>query len=142
MKDIKSQKIDFGQIRSFIKGAVDKINKAEKVLNIDEQIAFQMAYESMLRGSLGFMLSYGKRPRSTVGHHKIIIDFTSEKLGKDYKNIISIFNLARRKRNELIYEPNGLITKKEAFEILVSARKYLRIISEDIENRHPQLKLF
>ncbi len=142
MNDIKSQKIDFSQIKSFIKGAADKINKAEKVLNIDEQTAFQMAYEAMLRGSLGFMLSYGKRPRSTIGHHKIVIGFVSEKLGKNYKNIISIFNLARRKRNELIYEPDSLITKKELFEILAMSKKYMRIISDDIERRHPQLKLF
>jgi len=101
-----------------------------------------MVYEAMLRASLGFMLSYGQRPRSGLGHHKIIIDFVAKKLGREYKNIVKAFDLMRRKRNEAIYEPISFITKKEAKDSIALAKKYILIIGEEIENRCPQLKLF
>ena len=142
MKTIRPQKINFNQIRSFVKTAQKKIGKAEKVLSIDEQTSFQMVYEAMLRASLGFMLSYGQRPRSGLGHHKIIIDFVAKKLGREYKNIVKAFDLMRRKRNEAIYEPISFITKKEAKDSIALAKKYILIIGEEIENRCPQLKLF
>lgn len=142
MKKIREEKINFDQIKSYLKTAGDKINKADQILGIDQQASFQMAYEAMLRASLGFMLSFGQRPRSTLGHHKIIIDFVSEKLGKDYKSMVKIFDMMRRKRNELIYEPISSISEKEAKEAIKTAKKYIVIICEEIEKHHPQLKLF
>jgi hypothetical protein len=73
MKTTKQQEINFLQIRSFLESAERGIKKAEQILKVDEQSGFQAAYEAMVRASLGFMLSFGQRPRSTVGHHKVII---------------------------------------------------------------------
>jgi len=140
--NIRLEKINFEQIKGFMDSASEKIGKAKKILSVDEQIAFQAAYDAMLRVSLAFMLSFGKRARNGVGHHKIIIDFVSKKLGSEYKNIIRTFDLMRRKRNEAIYEPISSISEKEAKESLVVASKYLQIISKEISRRHPQAKLF
>lgn len=142
MKTIRPEKANFNQIRGFISTAKIKIDKSEKIVKIDEQAGFQIAYEAMLRASLGFMLSFGVRPRSGVGHHKVIIEFVSGKLGKEYSSIMRTFDVMRRKRNESIYEPLSSITQKEAKDAIEVARKYLKIISENIELRNPQQKLF
>lgn len=44
------------------------MGRPKKTLTIDEEAAYQLAYEAMLKGSLGFMLSFGVRPRSLPGH--------------------------------------------------------------------------
>ena len=65
MRQIKNQPINFRQIRGFLMSAERGLRKAEQILKIDEQSGYQAAYDGMLKASLGFMLSYGKRPKST-----------------------------------------------------------------------------
>lgn len=141
MKTIKDEPVNFTQINRFLHSASQKLNKAARVVPIDEQTGFQMAYDAMLRASLAFMLSLGKRPRSTVGHHRVIIEFMTTALGGDYRALMRSFNLMRRKRNEALYEPTSTITEKEAEDAIDTARKYLKIIVEEIHKRNPQQKL-
>ncbi len=141
MDTIRDEPINFVQIQNFIESAVMKLGKAEEVISIDEQTGFQMAYDAMLRVSLGFMLSLGKRPRSTVGHHRIVIDFVAEQLGGQYQSIMKMFDIMRKKRNEAIYEPVSTITEKEAKDAIATARKYFAIIIEEIRVRNPQQQL-
>lgn len=85
MKALKPQEINFAQIRDFLESAERRLRKAEQILRIDEQSGFQAAYEAMIRASLGFLLSFGQRPRSSAGHHKVIIGFVGKKLGPGYR---------------------------------------------------------
>jgi uncharacterized protein (UPF0332 family) len=121
VKKLKPQQIDFGQIGRFLAGAEKKLAAARKTLEIDEEASYQLAYEAMLKASLGLMLSFGVRPRSLPGHHVIIIEFAGEKLGKEFRGLISMFNRMRRKRNQAIYDVAGLISKDEARQALETA---------------------
>lgn len=141
MKKLKPQQIDFGQIARFLAGAEKKLAAAKKTLEIDEEASYQLAYEAMLKASLGFMLSFGVRPRSLPGHHVTIIEFAGEKLGKEFRGLISMFNRMRRKRNQAIYEVTGLISKDEARQALETAATYLEAIRNEIQKRNPQAKL-
>jgi hypothetical protein len=64
MKKLKPHKIDCGQIARFLASADKKLASARKILAFDEEACLQQAYEAMLKASLGFMFSYGFRPRS------------------------------------------------------------------------------
>jgi len=141
MKKLKSQQADFHQIGRYLAGAEKKLGAARKTLAIDEEASYQLAYEAMLKGSLGFMLSYGVRPRSLPGHHVTIIEFAEQKLGSQFKALINMFNRMRRKRHEAIYEVTGIISRQEAEHALSTAAQYLKTIREDIEKRNPQAKL-
>jgi uncharacterized protein (UPF0332 family) len=141
VKKLKPQQIDFGQIARFLTGAEKKLAAAKKTLEIDEEASYQLAYEAMLKASLGLMLSFGVRPRSLPGHHVTIIEFAGEKLGKEFRGLISMFNRMRRKRNQAIYEVTGLISKDEARQALETARTYLEAIRNEIQKRNPQAKL-
>ncbi|MBI2815887.1 MAG: hypothetical protein HYX72_02995 [Acidobacteria bacterium] len=92
MKKLKSQHVEFDQIIKFLAGAEKKL-----------EAAYQLAYEAMLKGSLGYMLSFGVRPRSLPGHHVTIIEFAEEHLGKEFKSLMAMFNRMRRKRHDTIY---------------------------------------
>ena len=142
MKKLKSQHVDFNQISRFLAGAERKLAAAKKILAIDEEACYQQAYEAMLKASLGFMLSFGQRPRSIPGHHVAIIEFAEKHLGKEFRNLVSLFNRMRRKRNELIYDVAGIISRKEAEQALETAGKYLKAIREEIQKKNPQAKLF
>jgi len=74
MKKLKPQKVDWGQIERFLQSAGKKLDSARKVLSFDEEACLQLAYESMLKASLGFMFSHGFRARSQPGHHIAIVD--------------------------------------------------------------------
>lgn len=141
MKKLKRQNVDFAQIGRFIASAEKKLAAAKKTLTIDEEACYQLAYEAMLKASLGFMLSFGLRPRSLPGHHVAIIEFAEEHLGREFKSLIAMFNRMRRKRHEAIYDVTGLISTHEAKESLETAEKYIRAIKEEVQKRNPQAKL-
>ncbi len=141
MKRLKPQPLDFGQISRFLRGAEKKLSSAKKILAIDEEASYQLAYEAMLKASLGFMLSFGFRPRSLPGHHITIIAFAERQLGKEFRNLISMFNRMRRKRHAAIYDVSGLISRQEAEQALETAGKYLAAVRDEIEKRNPQARL-
>lgn len=142
MKRLRPQPANFLQISRFLVSARKKLQAAKKTLEIDEETSYQMAYEAMLKASLGFMLSFGLRPRSLPGHHVTIIEFAGRQLGKEFKTLIALFDRMRRKRHQAIYDVNGFISDQEAKQALETAEKYLSVIRSEIQRRNPQIKLF
>ena len=57
MKKLRPQEPDFDQIAKYIAGARKKLESARRTLEIDEEASYQLAYEAMLKASLGLMLS-------------------------------------------------------------------------------------
>ena len=76
----KPQKLDPKQVKQFLADAHKKAAAARKNLAIDEETAYQTAYQAMLKGSLALMLSHGQRPRAQLGHHVAIIEFAQKHL--------------------------------------------------------------
>jgi len=142
MKKLKPQRIDFQQIGRFIAGGEKKLAAGKRALAIDEETAYQLAYEAMLKASLGLMLSFGVRPRSLPGHHVTIIQFAGEKLGQEFRGLIALFNRMRRKRHEAIYDVTGLISRREAEQALQTAESYIAAIKHEVQSRNPQARLF
>lgn len=137
MKKLKSQQVDFGQVGRFLAGAGKKLTAARKTLEIDEEASYQLAYEAMLKASLGFMLSFGVRPRSLPGHHVTIIEFAGKRLGKGSQKLIAVFDRMRRKRHQALYDVTGFISMQEAKNALEIAEKYLAIIRKETQKRAP-----
>ena len=137
MKKLKSQQVDFDQVRRFLAGAGKKLTAARKTLEIDEEASYQLAYEAMLKASLGFMLSFGVRPRSLPGHHVTIIEFAGKRLGKSSQKLIAVFDRMRRKRHQALYDVTGFISTQEAKNALEIAEKYLAIIRKETQKRDP-----
>ena len=84
----KPQKVDWAQIERFLQSAEKKLASAHKILAFDEEACLQLAYEAMLKASLGFMFSHGFRARSQPGHHIAIIEFVQTRIDKKHGNTL------------------------------------------------------
>jgi uncharacterized protein (UPF0332 family) len=136
MTSTKPQKIDPKQVRQFLADAQKKTVAARKNLVIDEETAYQTAYQAMLKASLALMLSHGQRPRVQLGHHVAIIEFAQKHLDPRLAALFALFDRMRRKRNEAFYEI-AVIGDEEAEDAVVAVEKYVEVIAADIQKRFP-----
>src|SRR5271154_1495956 len=104
MTTTKPQKLDPKQVRLFLADASKKVAAARKNLAIDEETAYQTAYQAMLKASLALMLSRGQRPRIQLGHHVAIIEFAQKHLDPSLAPFFALFDRMRRKRNQAFYD--------------------------------------
>lgn len=147
LKRLESQglieKVTFNdkQIISNIKRAEKDLTTAMANLEIDEEWAYTISYHAMLRAGRALMFSLGYRPKGK-DQHKTVVEFCSEILGEDFKNLTSRFNRMRIKRHDFIYEPERPISKTEAIKSLESAEKFVKEIMRKIQKSSPQKKLF
>jgi len=132
----KSQRIDPKQVRQFLADSHKKAAAARKNLVIDEETAYQAAYQAMLKGSLALMLSHGQRPRVQLGHHVAIIEFAQKHLPPGLSATFALFDRMRRKRNDAFYDV-AIISGVEAADAVEEAEKYLKIVATDIQTRIP-----
>jgi uncharacterized protein (UPF0332 family) len=141
-KRIKPQKADLKTVARYLQQADKKLQSARKALTVDEETAYHLAYEAMLKASLGLMPSCGSRPRSQPGHHAVIIEFVQNQLGEDHRPVCMLFDRMRRKRNVCLYDVTGFISSQEASDSIGTAATLLTAIRTTIEKDNPQLKLF
>ena len=134
MATTKAQPIDPKQVKQFLADARKKALAARKNLAIDEETAYQTAYQAMLKASLALMLSHGQRPRVQLGHHVAIIEFAQKHLDPSFAGFFALFDRMRRKRNDSFYDI-ALISDVEAEEAVHAAEKYLRAVGADIQIR-------
>ncbi len=137
MKKLKPHTVDWAQIERFLKSAEKKLALAHKILALDEEASLQLAYEAMLKASLGFMFSHGFRARSQPGHHIAIIEFVRARLEKKHAGLLLVFDRLRRKRNLALYDDTGFVSRYEAEEALETARRYITLIRADLDLRKP-----
>ena len=109
---------------------------------MDEETCYELAYEAMLKASLGLILSHGLRPRSLPGHHVAVIEFAGKHLGEGRKSLIAMFDRMRRKRHAAVYDVTGLITQHEAGQAVATAERYVAIIREELRRSSPHGQLF
>lgn len=136
MDKTKPQKVDPKQVKQFLADANKKAVAARKNLMIDEETAYQTAYQAMLKASLALMLSHGQRPRVQLGHHIAIIEFAQTHLDPSLAAKFALFDHMRRKRNNAFYDIE-LISDVEAESAVAAAEEYLQVVSADIQTRIP-----
>jgi len=132
----KPQKIDPKQVKKFLADAHKKAIAARKNLDIDEETAYQTAYQAMIKGSLALMLSHGQRPRVQLGHHIAIIEFAQKHLDPNLGATFALFDRMRRKRNDAFYDI-AIVSDVEAEDAVRAAEEYLQTVSTDIHARIP-----
>ena len=136
MDKTKPQKVDPKQVRQFLADANRKAVAARKNLAIDEETAYQTAYQAMLKASLALMLSYGQRPRVQLGHHIAILEFAQKHLDPKRAGTFDLFDRMRRKRNDAFYDI-AFISDVEAEDAVRAVEEYLQLVSTDILARIP-----
>jgi uncharacterized protein (UPF0332 family) len=121
-------------VKEFLADAEKKAVAARKNLVIDEETAYQTAYQAVLKASLALMLSHGQRPRVQLGHHIAILEFAQKHLDPALAPTFDLFDRMRRKRNVAFYDI-ALIGEVEADEAVAAAEAYMPIVAADIKKR-------
>jgi len=121
-------------VKQFLADAEKKAVAARKNLVIDEETAYQTAYQAVLKASLALMLSHGQRPRVQLGHHIAILEFAQKHLDPALAPTFDLFDRMRRKRNVAFYDI-ALIGEVEADEAVAAAEAYMPIVAADIKKR-------
>jgi len=89
--------------------------------------AFAIAYNGILQMSIAYMNFLGYRPRGE-GKHFNTFRFMEEALPEDAQMIRRLQKL-RKKRNITLYEQSGLVSEKEALDVVQFAARYYEAIA-------------
>lgn len=137
---LKKQESDFGAIKKLILRARKDLKTAKANLEIDEGIAYTIAYLAMLRTGRALMLSKGLRPADGY-QHKTVVEFVGHFLGNEFRAIVERFDRMRKKRNVFTYDVSISISKTEAKNALETAVKFVDSIERVIKKENPQAEL-
>ena len=136
---LKEQKTDLRSVEKLILRAYKDLKTAKASLNIDEGIAYTIAYLAMLHAARAFILLKGFRPADGY-QHKTVVELMFHYLGKEFRGMVEHFDRMRRKRNIFTYESDISISKSEACNALDTARKFVDLIKDIIQKENPQME--
>ena len=136
---LRKQKADLRAVEKLILRAHKDLKTAKANLDIDEGIAYTVAYLAMLHAARAFILLKGFRPADGY-QHKTVVEFMSHFLGKEFKAIVEQFDRMRRKRNIFTYEIDISISKSEASSALNRATMFVNLVKGIIQKENPQME--
>ena len=136
---LRKQKADIRAVEKLILRAHKDLKTAKANLDIDEGIAYTVAYLGMLHAARAFILLKGFRPADGY-QHKTVVEFMSHFLGREFKVIVEQFDRMRRKRNIFTYEIDISISKSEASNALEKAKRFVDLIKGIIQKENPQMR--
>jgi uncharacterized protein (UPF0332 family) len=117
------------EIQQLLRVATRDLNTAENNLNDAPDWAFSIAYNAVLQASHAIMLKEGFRSRGAE-QHRTVVEFMDEKLGPAYSRQVRLFDQMRRKRNRVIYEAAGLVSKTEAEQAITFAKGFVEEMNQ------------
>jgi len=104
-------------------------------LSDDGRLAF--GYRAVMQCALAALAACGYRP-SRDSHHYRVIQSLVHTIGADTKLVAQV-DAFRKKRNTGDYEIAGLITKKEADEMVALAQHLRKLVEDWLRANHPEL---
>lgn len=109
------------------------IKTAKNLIAMDLDWAFAIAYNAILQLTIAWMNSLGYRPRGEAKHMNTFV-FLEETLPEEHQPMIKRLQRMRRKRNATVYRQRGLVSEKEALDVIEFAMQYYR----DMERLLPE----
>ena len=104
---------------------------AESILDESLDWSYSIAYNAVLQACRAYMFRQGYRPAATEAH-KTAIEFMKLSLDEPIKSTVEYFDRVRKKRHRTVYDQVGLVTEREAKQLLSKAREFLDYISDSL----------
>lgn len=120
---IERCEIASGEIAEHLRVARHDIQLANNVAGLDLDWAFSIAYNGILQSALALMYKEGFRPRGEAKHYNTF-EFLSEALPDKYRRDIERVQKLRAKRNKAMYRSRGIVSEKEAKQIIAFANTF------------------
>ncbi len=137
---IKKCPTDYKVIKNLINRAYHDINTAKRNIEDDTDCTYNYAYNALLHSGLALMFSKGFRP-DIKNKHLTIVRFTKIMLGSRFNKLINDYDFMRRKRHQFIYEPDIPCSTKEAGDSIITAEKFVDLISNLTKEKSPREEL-
>lgn len=138
---LKKETIGIDQVRALLMSATKNIIASEKNLSIDEEACYTLAYSAMLKTARALVFLRNYRP-SDGRQHMTTIEVAGKILGKEFGELIHMFDKMRKKRNQFTYEPMLPLSLTEAKNALKTAKKFHDKVRKFLDDKYPQLNLF
>lgn len=110
------------EIEQLFQVAERDLKTANRMLDTDLDWAYNIAYNAVLQAARALMLAQGYRPRGQH-QHATVVEFARLTLGHEFQHQIVLFDQMRRKRNRLVYDVTGLVSRQEVQQALTFARQ-------------------
>ena len=104
---------------------------AEGILQESLDWCYSIAYNAVLQACRAYMFHLGYRPAS-AGGHKSTFDFMRLTVDEPHRKSVSYFDRVRKKRHRTIYDEVGLISEREARELLKRAGEFLVYVEDKL----------
>jgi uncharacterized protein (UPF0332 family) len=124
---IRKQDVSREEVEQVLERAKRDLATAEKVVALDLDWGFAVAYNAILQASRAFMFSEGYRPSSRESH-KNTLAFMRIALGSEHENLLIYLDRTRTKRHVAVYDTVGLISETEARNLLSKAKEFVEMI--------------
>ena len=124
---IRKETISQGEILRALELAERDLRTARKLMDEERDWGFAVAYNAVLQASRAYMFSQGFRPASAESH-KNTLAFMEVALGKEHKRLVTYFDRMPKKRHQAVYDQVGLISEKEAANLLARAEQFVALV--------------
>ncbi len=138
---LKRQETDIVYLQSLLDAAKRNFEAASLIEGKINEAAFKLFYDGLLQIGRVILLLNGYRPDDGE-QHKTTFIVAGEFLGKEYTSIIRKIQKYRVKRNDCIYDPKILISRKETEDIHKTIQEFWRIVRSYLSEHDPQFRLF
>ncbi|HEV3418137.1 MAG TPA: SAV_6107 family HEPN domain-containing protein [Pirellulales bacterium] len=115
--------------RNLQDAAIDKLSNDNR---------FSIAYQAALLSAKMAIACAGYRVKGH-GAHQATFQALKLAMGPSVKTIADYFDRCRRKRNELAYDVEGVVSSNDARRLLRSAERFHRSVEVWIAKHHPNL---
>jgi len=127
-------KATHGEIERAMEIARRDLSLAERLVAENLDWCFSIAYNAVFQACRAYMFHLGYRPASSEAH-KTTFRFMQIVIEEPFKKSISYFDQVRKKRHRTLYDEPGIISEREAKELLRRAREFLEYTESKLSGK-------
>ncbi|MBI5166601.1 MAG: HEPN domain-containing protein [candidate division NC10 bacterium] len=129
---------NFKQVASLLSRALKDLRTAKANLESDEEWAYAIAYQAIIRAARALILAEGYRPKGREAQKTIIL-LVGALRPADFGSLINKLDIMRRKRQSFIEETGRPISKYEVADALQEAEEFVSRVLKMAKEKNPQL---
>jgi uncharacterized protein (UPF0332 family) len=107
------------------------LSDAKGILRESLDWSYSIAYNAVLQACRAYMFQRGYRPASAE-KHKATMAFMQVSVDDPLKETVDYFDRVRKKRHRVIYDEVGLISEKEAQQLIQKADEFISWIEKQL----------
>lgn len=122
--NIHSFKATPGEISRCLEIAHRDLNQSKRILSESLDWAYSIAYNAVFQACRAYMFNQGYRSASTESH-KSTFAFRQFSIDPLLMETVDYFDRVRKKRHRVIYDEVGLVSEKEAQQLIQKAAEFI-----------------